>query len=107
MTIVTDTLHTWAQFHTGDKKDTTATGVAKDQIYFCQTIISLLQNKEYFKAHLPSKQKFPGSNPVVQLDSFPTWLAKCIFGSVKARHMVSNPFKIYKTPRVSFFEQRV
>ena len=41
-------------------------------------------------AHLPGLK-----SPVVRLDIFPISLAKCIFGGVKARHMVSNPFKIY------------
>ena len=27
--------------------------------------------------------------PVVRLDIFPTELAKCIFGSIKTRHMIS------------------
>ena len=42
-------------------------------------------------AHLPGSK-----SPVVRLDIFPTSLAKCVFGGVKAKQMVSNPFTTYR-----------
>ena len=44
--------------------------------------------------HLSGKQKVPISNPGGVAWHFPTCLPQCIFGSAKARHVVSNPFKI-------------
>ena len=47
-------------------------------------------------AHLPGKQKVPGSNPGgVALHFFLLGLQKEFSGMYKARHVVSNPFKIY------------
>ena len=58
-------------------------------------------------AHLPGKQNIPGLNPGGAARHFPTWLPKHIFGSVKARRVVSNPFKIYETRRVGFLQSNV
>ena len=59
-------------------------------------------------AHLPGKQKVPGSNP--GRSTCPFFLLgsqNAVFGSVKRDTLAQNPLKNYKPPRICFLQSKV
>ena len=53
------------------------------------TFLTFTRPKIHFASHVGKCQAAP---PGFEPSFFSTWLTKCIFGSVKAKHVVSNPF---------------